>query len=94
MKHLAEEQYTERLGTGRLIEVIHRDYAGRILRISKYLLEPAGQKPVSELIFDSHGDSTLYVYSESGENVEKVIQSNLWGASGQNRRHGREKKIY
>ena len=73
-------KFPGRLEKGKLIEVMHKDHTGRLLRISKYLLKRGTQKPISEMIFDPQGSSTLYVYSETGEDVRQVIRYDQWGS--------------
>ena len=76
MERITELKRTRSMPKEKSLEVVHKDLTGRVLRISKYLLGRDGQKPVSEMIFDSQGDSTLYMYSKTGEDVEKIIQYN------------------
>ena len=62
------------LEKGQLIRVVHRTRSGNVVRISKYLKIDGVQKPVSEMIYYANGRSTLYLYSETGDSVDHVIQ--------------------
>ena len=67
---------------GQLIEVVRKDFTGRILRISRCLFKDGAQWPISETIFDSKGNSTLYLYNETGEDVRQILPFNKWSTPG------------
>ena len=57
-----------------LLQVIRKDEAGRTVRISSYMKTNRAEKPVSEQIYYPDGRSTLYLYNEDGEKIDRVAR--------------------
>ena len=69
------------LDTGKLIRVVRKDRSGRVLRIAKHIQINGIQKPVSEIIYCPDGSSTLYLYNETGDEMEYVFRLNKTSAA-------------
>ena len=78
MTILQYSKLTEQSELRKLIEVVHKDPAGRVLRVSKYLEQFGKQRPVSEMIYYPDGSARLHLYSETGE-VSRIYKYDKGG---------------